>query len=214
MESSTNGHPPSPDWIRRLAAALVGNEEALVETALEWLRRTRGIRRAELVPAAVLAALVETASGPALVLTRRREDLPQHSGQVALPGGMVDRADVSVEAAALREADEEIGLHPARVRVLGRLPRYPTVTGYLVTPVVGYVASLPDFSPAPAEVAEVFVVPVEVLLDSSRWVQRVLKYGNEEIRQRELPYERWRIWGVTASVLELLLPPLRAALRG
>lgn len=200
-----------PAWTLRLASALAGNESAVEETALAMVERDRGLARERLAPAAVLVAIAEAPREPALILTRRHDDLQRHGGQVAFPGGLLEPEDASPEAAALREAEEEIALAPAEVRVLGRLPRYPTSTGFFVTPVVGYVAGLPQFLAAPEEVAEVFLLPLSVLFDPDRWREREVDYGNMRIRHSELPYRERRIWGVTANVLQLLLPPLRAA---
>lgn len=214
MSTSSELAPAPPPWTARLRRALAGNEDAVVASALALLERARGMARGRLVPAAVLTAIAETPQGPVVILTRRRAGLAQHAGQVALPGGAIERADASPEAAALREAEEEIALAPARVEVLGRLPRYPTGTGFFITPVVGYVADLPALAPAPAEVAEIFLLPVRVLLAPESWVERTLHYGGERVRHRELPYQGRRIWGVTANVLQQLLPPLRAAYGG
>lgn len=203
--------PGPPAWTLRLAAALADNESAVEDATLATIERNRGLARERFVPAAVLVAIVEAPEEPALILTRRREGLERHSGQVAFPGGTLEPEDASAEAAALREAEEEIALSPAHVRVLGRLPRHPTGTGFFVTPVVGYVAGLPQLVAAPGEVAEVFLLPLSVLFDPDRWQERMLAYGNARIRHRELPYEGRRIWGVTANVLQLLIPPLRAA---
>lgn len=214
MRTSVESVPAPPPWVARLSRALAGNADAVVEPALALLERARGVARARLVPAAVLAAITEAPEGPALILTRRRRGLAQHGGQVALPGGAIERSDASPEAAALREAQEEIALAPAYVQVLGRLPRYPTGTGFFVTPVVGYVARPTPLTPAPAEVAEIFLLPLEVLLAPESWVERSLQYGRERIRHRELPYRGRRIWGVTANVLQALVPPLQAAYGG
>lgn len=203
-----------PGWIARLAELLAGNEGAVVETALAMVEGARGLDRAQLVQAAVLAAITEMPAGPALILTRRRDGLPQHGGQVALPGGAIDPEDASPEAAALREAEEEIALAPTSVRILGRLPRYPTGSGFFLTPVVGYVQKMPRLTPAPAEVAEIFFLPLAVLLNPECWEERTLRFGRERIRHRELPYEGRRIWGATANVLQLLVPTLQTAYHG
>lgn len=200
-----------PPWVARLAQGLAGNVEANADPALAAVERAHAADHRHLVPAAVLTAIAEAAEGPALILTRRRDGLAQHGGQIALPGGAIDRADASPEAAALREANEEIALPATSVRVLGRLPRYPTVSGFIVTPVVGYVARLLPLAPAPAEVAEVFLLPLAVLLAPEAWVERTLRFQGARIRHRELPYEGRRIWGVTANLLQQLIPPLRAA---
>ncbi len=200
-----------PAWTERLAAALHGNEERSSTAVMEWLQRSGRASRAGFAPAAVLAAIVAEKSGPGMLLTRRRDELVQHAGQVAFPGGAEDAADRGPEDTALREAEEEVGLPRQQVHLLGRLPRYPTTSGYLVTPVVGYVAEPPRFVAQAAEVAEIFVVPLAVLLDPVRWETRPLEVAGERLLLPEMSWEKKRIWGVTAGILQLLLPPLREA---
>src|SRR5690606_11931944 len=110
-------------------------------------------------PAAVLVALTEGAAGPDLVLTKRSSALRHHPGQIAFPGGKQDPGDPTPEAAALREAQEEIGLDPRQVELLGRMPAHETVTGFMITPVIGRIRG--PFLPMPeaGEVEEVFRVP-------------------------------------------------------
>jgi len=214
--SSANGRGQTaegPGWVARLAERLAGNEDRLCEPVLARLQASGRLPDSgRLDPAAVLAAVVELAAGPALLLTRRGDDLPQHGGQVAFPGGAQDPGDTGPEDTALREAQEEVGLARERVRVIGRLPRYPTVTGYLVTPVVGYVAEPRRFVPQPSEVAAIFTVPLPVLLERSRWEDRPLEFAGQRFANRELDWEGHRIWGATAGMLQLLLGPLREAM--
>lgn len=200
-----------PNWIPRLRTALAGNEERYWDPAFDWLRLRGGPPRATLAPASVLAAIMDGAAGPGIVLTRRRDGLSRHPGQVALPGGARESTDATAEETALREAREEVGLAPDAVRLLGRLPRFPTVSGYLITPVVGYVASPYPLRADPAEVAAVFVLPLSILLAPERWREHPLEVaGGARIPHRELTWEGERIWGVTAGVLEMLIGPLRA----
>ena len=201
-----------PVWVGRLAGRLAGNEDRLCEPVLRRLRGSGRLADERLAPAAVLAAIVEVASGPALLLTRRGDHLAQHGGQVAFPGGAQETGDAGPEATALREAEEEVGLTPGRVRVLGRLPGYPTVTGYLVTPVVGYVAAPQRFVAQPSEVADIFTVPVPVLLEQDRWMDRPIEFAGRRFPNRELHWKGQRIWGATAGMLQLLLDPLREAM--
>jgi 8-oxo-dGTP pyrophosphatase MutT (NUDIX family) len=113
----------------------------------------------------VLIAVVERPEGPAILLTRRTDHLRDHAGQICFPGGRIEPADPTIEAAALREAEEEIGLPPAQVELLGRLPAYDTVTGFRIHPVVGWVAEPVSLAPDPFEVAEVFELPLAFVLD-------------------------------------------------
>lgn len=159
--------------------------------------------------AAVLVPVVG-ASDPALILTQRTEHLPSHKGQIAFPGGSIDRDETPVQA-ALREAHEEIGLDPGEVEIVGELDTFPTfVSGFVITPVVGYVARLPELRPNPAEVAAVLTVPLADLTDEIRREPGFVHAG------RSYPTEAWVwrghvIWGVTARILRLLLMRLAAA---
>ncbi|MGH8273588.1 MAG: CoA pyrophosphatase [Gammaproteobacteria bacterium] len=197
-------------WPDRLAAALAGNETQIFQPAVDGLRGAGALPPTKPARAAVLIAFLEQ-NEPGLLLTRRHDSLSAHPGQVAFPGGAEDPGDESPEAAALREAEEEVALARERVRVLGRLPRYPTTSGYLVTPVVGWVADPPVFTAQAREVADIFVVPLAVLLDRTRWQDNPLQLGTTRLPHRELHWQGQRIWGATAGMLQLLLPSLREA---
>jgi len=170
-------------------------------------------RKVQLPEARAAAVLIAIYPGPrpTLIFTVRTETLPHHKGQISFPGGSVDHGDASVEAAALREAHEEIALEPADVTVVGRLDDTPTfVTSYVVSPVVGYLQHRPALKPNPAEVAEILEVPLEDLVDEIRREPGFTERG------RTFPTEAWVwnghvIWGVTARLLRILLERLAAA---
>ena len=161
-----------------------------------------------LTPAAVLIPIV-LGPRPSILLTKRTAHLAKHAGQVSFPGGRIDPEDAHAEAAALREAEEEIALAPHHVELAGRLGDYVTGTGYSITPVVGFVAPGLKFRPNPHEVEAVFEFPVSVLLDPAA-----------PTRQRRFSRDRWRdywvwphpehfIWGATAGILVHLATLLR-----
>ncbi|MDY8110077.1 CoA pyrophosphatase [Fulvimarina sp. 2208YS6-2-32] len=151
--------------------------------------------------AAVLVAVVDRDEGASVILTRRSDRLRKHSGQIAFPGGSVDPSDASAEAAALREAHEEIALEPRHVEVLGRLPRYLTTTGFRITPVVAIVRPGFELTPNPDEVADIFETPLSFLMDAANHVRAAKTLGGVERHFYEMPYGERYIWGVTAGIL-------------
>lgn len=169
-----------------------------------------------LIPAAVLVPVVFGAA-PGVLLTLRCGHLSAHAGQVSLPGGRIDPGDASPEAAALREAEEEIGLDPARVELLGRLRDYATGTGYIVTPVVGL---LPEgvaldalaLRPSASEVEAVFELPLAVLLDPEAPRRQRAEVNGRSREYWVWPHPQYTIWGATAAILVDLAARLRQAL--
>ncbi len=155
----------------------------------------------ELRPAAVLVPLVDRPDELTVLLTRRTEHLHAHPGQISFPGGRLESHDAGAAAAALRETEEETGIDPGFVDVIGRLDNYETVTGYRVTPIVGIVQ--PDFklTPDSFEVAEVFEVPFRFLMDPANH-QRHSGWRNGQRRHwYAMPYGDYYIWGATAGML-------------
>ena len=154
----------------------------------------------DLKPAAVLVAVVEH-ERPAVILTERPKTMRKHPGQISFPGGRIDPDDDGPVAAALREAEEEIGLPPACVDVVGIADLYRTITGFEVTPVVGVIPPGLDLRPHPGEVAAMFEAPLDHLLDPSHHVVRTVEWQGRERCYYEIDYEGCRIWGATAAMI-------------
>lgn len=159
----------------------------------------------EPVAAAVLVPLVDRPEGLTVLLTERASQLTRHSGQISFPGGRMEPTDADVASAALREAQEEIGLDPARVRVFGYLPDHLVISGFRVTPVLSLVTPPIVLEPNPAEVAEVFEVPVSHVFDRANHQARMRRVGDEEILLHDIPWEGQNIWGATAGMLLTLV---------
>jgi 8-oxo-dGTP pyrophosphatase MutT (NUDIX family) len=158
--------------------------------------------------AAVLVPLVWWNNEWQLVFTRRTETVEYHKGQVSFPGGGCEMDEATPEATALREANEEIGLAPADVRLLGRMNDIITITEYRVTPIVGVIPWPYQFRPEPAEVGRIFTIPFLWLADSSNWIERpVTPQGDSRSFPviRYLPYDGETLWGVTARITLNLL---------
>lgn len=152
-----------------------------------------------LTPAAVLVAVTDRAR-PGVILTRRTDTLRRHAGQVAFPGGRIDPGEDAV-AAALREAEEEIGLPRDATTVIGALDRYRTVTGYRVTPVLAVVPPDLPWTLSEHEVAAVFEVPLDFLLDPANQHRRDMTWRGLDRRYWELTWADRRIWGATAAMI-------------
>ncbi len=150
--------------------------------------------------AAVLVPIVEREDGPTMLLTRRSAHLADHAGQISFPGGRLEAGETPVEA-ALREAEEEIGLDRSFVEVAGYIDAHETVTGFHITPVVAFVR--PGFSLAidPREVAEAFEVPLDFLFDPANHQEHSRSYKDTTRRYYAMPYGEYYIWGATARIL-------------
>jgi 8-oxo-dGTP pyrophosphatase MutT (NUDIX family) len=153
-----------------------------------------------ITPAAVLVAVVDRPE-PTVILTVRPETMRRHAGQIAFPGGRIDPGDDGPVAAALREAEEEIGLPPDAVEVIGLADCYRTVTGFEVTPVVGVVPPGLSLTPHPGEVADVFEAPLHYLLQPRHQVVRTAMWRGRERSYYEIDYKGRRIWGATAAMI-------------
>jgi 8-oxo-dGTP pyrophosphatase MutT (NUDIX family) len=141
---------------------------------------------------------------PRVLLTKRASGLKHHPGQIAFPGGKVDPGDGGPIGAALREAEEEIGLPRAAVEVLGTLPPHETVTGYVVTPVLGWIRDPFDPVPEAGEVAEAFSVPFAHVADPARFVIESRMWRGTRRRYYAVPWGPYYIWGATARILRVL----------
>mgnify|MGYP001810165274 CR=1 FL=1 len=154
--------------------------------------------------AAVLVPLVRRHDALTVLLTLRAPHLLHHPGQVSFPGGRVEASDRSPPDTALRETEEEIGLARERIEVLGQLPRYHTVSGFAITPVVGLVTPPFELSVDSLEVADVFEVPLPFLLDARNRERRAIDYQGQRREYQATVYQGRVIWGATAGILASL----------
>jgi 8-oxo-dGTP pyrophosphatase MutT (NUDIX family) len=154
--------------------------------------------------AAVLIPLLLKEDGLSVLLTQRTNHLRDHAGQISFPGGRMDPEDLSPDDTALRESQEEIGLDPKRVEIIGYLPQYLTVSGYSVTPVVGLVQPQAEYVLDEFEVADIFEVPLHFLLDPANHQVRLWQSEQGGRRFYSMPYENRFIWGATAGMLRNL----------
>jgi len=165
---------------------------------LHLVARPDGARVTE---AAVLVPLVDRNGRVQLLLTQRTPHLDNHAGQISFPGGRVEEADASREETALRETEEEIGLPRSAVTLLGRLPVYDNLSGFRITPVVGWIEPPFVLKPDPFEVAAAFEAPLEHFLETANYQRREFHFRGRHRHYVAIPYEGRYIWGATAAML-------------
>ncbi len=191
---------------RRLAAALPETDDPTLE-----FPALQGFVEGPPRPAAVLIPFLRREDGWHILYTRRNANLPEHSGQVAFPGGRADPGDPNPQYTALREAQEEIGLHPSHVRLLGQLRQYITITNYQITPIVGVIPWPYDFTPAEIEVSRIFTIPLEWLADPANHEMRLRPLPTPHAPAQVIyftPYDGEVLWGASARMTLNLLSVL------
>ena len=155
--------------------------------------------------AAVLVPIIDHATGPTLLLTVRSSDMPSHAGQISFPGGKVEEQDENRIATALREAEEEVGIDPSYVEIVGDMGVHFGGKGFAVTPVVGIIHPDANYEPCPREVAEIFEVPLSYLLQADNHTIEVREAKGTKYNMFAVPYQDYHIWGLTAGVINSLV---------
>jgi 8-oxo-dGTP pyrophosphatase MutT (NUDIX family) len=191
IRAALDAAPSTPDddmqWLAGATAEVIAH-----------VRSTLPERR---TPAAVLVPLVERPEGLTVLLTQRATTLRDHAGQISFPGGRIEAQDPDPWHAALREAEEEIGLKSELVEFAGYLPDHVVVSGFRVTPAVGFVSPQYELQIAAAEVHDVFEVPLDFILNAANHKSRSRKIGALAIEVHDIPYGNRNIWGATAGML-------------
>jgi 8-oxo-dGTP pyrophosphatase MutT (NUDIX family) len=162
--------------------------------------RASAIDAVQLRKAAVLIAITDR-EDPGVILTTRPQWLNRHAGQVAFPGGRVDPGDVSIEAAALREAEEEIALPRSAVQIAGRSISFCSGSGFDITPVVAVIPANLTLRPDPNEVDQIFEAPLSLLLNPSNFTMQRAEWMGQMREYHELYWGGFHIWGITAAIL-------------
>ncbi|MCJ8519377.1 8-oxo-dGTP pyrophosphatase MutT (NUDIX family) [Pseudorhizobium tarimense] len=173
----------------------------------EWMTMIEGLH---LRDAAVLVPVIDDGDEAKVIFTQRTATLRKHSAQIAFPGGAIDPEDGSPEEAALREAEEEIGLARHFVEPVGRLPQYLAGTGFRITPVLSVVRRGFDLRLNPHEVDDVFEVPLSFLMEPKNHQRGSRIWNGAERHFYQLPYQERNIWGITASIVRTLYERLYA----
>lgn len=166
-----------------------------------WPHAMRERLDVPLKPAGVLVPIMQRRGGPTILLTQRAAHLKHHAAQASFPGGRMEAHDENVLATALRETQEEVGIEPRHVDVIGYLRSMPTITGFAVTPVVGLVDDAAELVIDRTEVDYAFEVPLDFLLDESSDRLADREWQGKRFRLREFHYEGERVWGATAYML-------------
>lgn len=174
---------------------------ALPSDSAQWPEPMREQVTSILKPAGVLIPIIERGGELSMLLTRRSAELKHHAGQVSFPGGRMEEADEDIEATALRETHEEVGIAAHHVSVAGYLRTMPTITGYAVTPVVGFIAANAEVVVDKSEVEYAFEVPLSFLLDEDSLRHSEFDLNGRKVPMQEFHWQQERIWGATAYMI-------------
>ncbi len=155
----------------------------------------------QLQPSAVLVPIVERPAGLQLILTQRAEHLKHHPGQISFPGGRMDDTDKNLIHTALRETDEEIGIPESKIEVIGKLGLQPTITKFMIQPIVGLVESDYQFRVNHDEVDEAFEVPLDFLFKPANQIKSYREFQGIQFPVYAMPYQGRNIWGATAQII-------------
>jgi 8-oxo-dGTP pyrophosphatase MutT (NUDIX family) len=204
----------TPEEVRRRFAHAIAGQRASDPATIAAMRGDHSMvpggapPATALTPAAVLVPLVMRPAGMAVLLTQRTQHLAAHAGQISFPGGKQETSDADSIEAALRESEEEVGLPRDHVEVVGRLDTYVTSSGFEITPVVGLVRVPYPTRLDPFEVAELFEVPLDFIIDPANHQRHSREFKGRQRTFYVLPYENRYIWGATAGMLVNLVEVL------
>ncbi|MEZ8823164.1 CoA pyrophosphatase [Vibrio amylolyticus] len=170
----------------------------------ESTKRVSHLENNTLRKASVLVGFIERPQGLSVVLTKRAKHLRHHPGQISFPGGKYEESDTSLLATAIRETQEEVGIDPKYISIFGQMPELVTVSHFSVTPVLAFID--PDYSMLidPNEVAEVFEIPVNHMLDRQQLYSHLFTINHHHHRVFALPYKNHFIWGMTAQIIQAM----------
>lgn len=162
-------------------------------------------------PSAVLVPIVEREQGLQLLLTQRTDQLRHHAGQISFPGGSMDRTDRDLIHTALRETHEEVGIPDQLINVLGKLPLQPTISGFMIQPVVAHIQEHYEMRLCEDEVADAFEVPLDFVIDPTNQSHSYRDYRGKRYSVYSIPYQERNIWGATANIIVQFAKLIRPA---
>ena len=180
------------------------NEDARPKNRSVEDKYIKAENRTGLTHAAVLVPIISRDDGLTVLLTKRTENLKNHPGQISFPGGSVDDTDLNAQHTALRETEEEVGLDPSHVEVIGQLDQYIVGTGYLVSPVIGLIKPPFKLIRQEDEVAEIFEVPLDFLIEPKNFKRYAREFNGTVHHHFSLTWQSYFIWGATAGMLRNL----------
>lgn len=170
----------------------------------EALQRLSHLKADNLRKAAVLIGFVERESGLKVIFTKRAEHLKHHPGQISFPGGKFEELDSDLAETAIRETLEEVGIERDKISIFGQMPELPTISRFTVTPFLAFVSPDYQVNIDPNEVAEVFEVPIETVLDIKKLHSHTFHFGDVPHRIFGLTHEQHFIWGMTAQIIQAM----------